>query len=252
MIKLVEGAERQKTPNEIALDILLAGLTIVFLFATVTLRPFALYSGSDALADRPRRAPRLPHPDDDRRPPLGHRHRGDGPRPPAQRPRDVGPGGRGVGRRERPPPRQDGDDHARQPAGGRVPPGARRRRPRAGRAGPARLARRRDARGALDRRPRQGEVRHPGPRAARPARALRPVHRPDADVGPRLRRGPEGAEGGGRRGRRRSSGPRAGASPRRSAATSPGSPARAGRRSSSPTAGRSPGRSTSRTSSRAA
>ncbi len=47
MIKLVEGAERQKTPNEIALDILLAGLTIVFLFATVTLKPFAIYSGSD-------------------------------------------------------------------------------------------------------------------------------------------------------------------------------------------------------------
>jgi K+-transporting ATPase ATPase B chain len=47
MIKLVEGAERQKTPNEIALDILLAGLTIVFLLATVTLKPFAIYSGSD-------------------------------------------------------------------------------------------------------------------------------------------------------------------------------------------------------------
>jgi K+-transporting ATPase ATPase B chain len=47
MIRLVEGAERQKTPNEVALDILLAGLTIVFLFATVTLKPFALYSGSD-------------------------------------------------------------------------------------------------------------------------------------------------------------------------------------------------------------
>ncbi|MGZ4780081.1 MAG: HAD-IC family P-type ATPase, partial [Thermoanaerobaculia bacterium] len=47
MIRLVEGAERQKTPNEIALDILLAGLTIVFLFATVTLKPFALYSSSD-------------------------------------------------------------------------------------------------------------------------------------------------------------------------------------------------------------
>ena len=45
MIRLVEGAERQKTPNEIALDILLAGLTIVFLLATVTLRPFAVYSG---------------------------------------------------------------------------------------------------------------------------------------------------------------------------------------------------------------
>lgn len=44
MIALVEGAERQKTPNEIALNILLAGLTLVFLFACVTLVPFALYS----------------------------------------------------------------------------------------------------------------------------------------------------------------------------------------------------------------
>jgi len=46
MIALVEGAERQKTPNEIALNILLAGLTIVFLLATVTLQPFAMYSGA--------------------------------------------------------------------------------------------------------------------------------------------------------------------------------------------------------------
>ena len=45
MIALVEGADRQKTPNEIALDILLAGLTIVFLLAVVTLQPFAVYSG---------------------------------------------------------------------------------------------------------------------------------------------------------------------------------------------------------------
>jgi K+-transporting ATPase ATPase B chain len=44
MIALVEGAQRQKTPNEIALSILLAGLTIVFLFATITLLPFAHYS----------------------------------------------------------------------------------------------------------------------------------------------------------------------------------------------------------------
>lgn len=44
MIALVEGAERQKTPNEIALTILLAGLTLVFFFATFTLEPFALYS----------------------------------------------------------------------------------------------------------------------------------------------------------------------------------------------------------------
>jgi K+-transporting ATPase ATPase B chain len=44
MIALVEGATRQKTPNEIALNILLSGLTIVFLLAVVTLQPFAIYS----------------------------------------------------------------------------------------------------------------------------------------------------------------------------------------------------------------
>lgn len=44
MIALVEGAQRQKTPNEIALSILLSGLTIVFLLATVTLQPYAIYS----------------------------------------------------------------------------------------------------------------------------------------------------------------------------------------------------------------
>jgi potassium-transporting ATPase ATP-binding subunit len=44
MIALVEGAKRQKTPNEIALDILLAGLTIVFLLATATLLPYSVYS----------------------------------------------------------------------------------------------------------------------------------------------------------------------------------------------------------------
>src|SRR5881227_2755071 len=46
MIKLVEGASRQKTPNEIALNILLAGLTIIFLLAVITLQPFAIYSGA--------------------------------------------------------------------------------------------------------------------------------------------------------------------------------------------------------------
>jgi potassium-transporting ATPase ATP-binding subunit len=46
MIKLVEGASRQKTPNEIALNILLAGLTIIFLLAVVTLQPYAIYSGA--------------------------------------------------------------------------------------------------------------------------------------------------------------------------------------------------------------
>src|SRR6185295_4262018 len=45
MIKLVEGAARQKTPNEIALDILLVGLTIIFVFATVTIPSYATYAG---------------------------------------------------------------------------------------------------------------------------------------------------------------------------------------------------------------
>jgi K+-transporting ATPase ATPase B chain len=47
MISLVEGANRQKTPNEIALNILLAGLTIIFLLAVVTLQPFAIYSNAE-------------------------------------------------------------------------------------------------------------------------------------------------------------------------------------------------------------
>ncbi len=45
MIRLVEGAQRQKTPNEIALSILLAGLTIIFLIAVATLAPFSVYAG---------------------------------------------------------------------------------------------------------------------------------------------------------------------------------------------------------------
>jgi potassium-transporting ATPase ATP-binding subunit len=46
MIRLVEGAQRQKTPNEIALSILLAGLTIIFLIAVATLAPYSLYAGT--------------------------------------------------------------------------------------------------------------------------------------------------------------------------------------------------------------
>src|SRR6516225_5609373 len=46
MIKLVEGAERQKTPNEIALNILLIGLTIIFVFATATIPSYVYYAGS--------------------------------------------------------------------------------------------------------------------------------------------------------------------------------------------------------------
>jgi K+-transporting ATPase ATPase B chain len=47
MIALVEGANRQKTPNEIALSILLAGLTIIFFFAVASLQPFAMYAHAD-------------------------------------------------------------------------------------------------------------------------------------------------------------------------------------------------------------
>ena len=75
MIALVEGAARQKTPNEIALHILLVGLTIVFLFACVTLVPLGIYSGVHLTRDRDRRAARVPDPDHDRRPALGDRHR---------------------------------------------------------------------------------------------------------------------------------------------------------------------------------
>ena len=53
MIAMVEGAKRQKTPNEIALDILLAALTIIFLLATVTLLPFSLFSVDVARAADP-------------------------------------------------------------------------------------------------------------------------------------------------------------------------------------------------------
>ena len=48
MIALVEGAERQKTPNEIALNILIAGLTLIFLLAVVTLQPYAVFSVAQA------------------------------------------------------------------------------------------------------------------------------------------------------------------------------------------------------------
>ena len=48
MIALVEGAERQKTPNEVALNILIAGLTLIFLLAVVTLQPYAVFSVAQA------------------------------------------------------------------------------------------------------------------------------------------------------------------------------------------------------------
>ena len=75
MIALVEGAARQKSPNEIALNILLAGLTIVFLFACVTLVPLALYGGVALSVPVVIGPARVPDPDHDRRAALGDRHR---------------------------------------------------------------------------------------------------------------------------------------------------------------------------------
>ena len=83
MIAMVENAKRQKTPNEIALTILLVALTIVFLFATVTLLPFSSYSVAVTHLGTPITITALiallvlPHSDDHRRAALGHRGRRD-------------------------------------------------------------------------------------------------------------------------------------------------------------------------------
>ena len=77
MIGLIEGASRQKTPNEIALTILLAALTIIFLVVIVTLKPFGTYAGGGLLRPGPGRPPGLPDPHHHRRPSERHRHRGD-------------------------------------------------------------------------------------------------------------------------------------------------------------------------------
>ena len=126
MIGLVEGAKRQKTPNEIALHVLLAGMTIIFLIACVTLVPFGLYSGLRFSVGGDRGAARVPDPHHHRRPDLRHRHRGHGPADPPQRDPHERPRRGGRGRRGHDPARQDGHHHPRQPHGQRVPPRARR------------------------------------------------------------------------------------------------------------------------------
>ena len=182
MIALVEGAERQKTPNEIALNILLAGLTIVFLIAVVTLQPFAIYSGAPqslfvlvsllvclipttiggllsaiGIAGMDRL--------------VQHNV--------------LAMSGRAV--------EAAGDVHTllldktgtitlgnRQAT--RVHSAARGQHRGARRRGAAGVAARRDAGGSLDRRAGEGEVRPARPRAVAAARDVRAVHRADADV----------------------------------------------------------------------
>ena len=67
MIALVEGAERQKTPNEIALNILLAGMTIIFVFSVASIPSFAAYAGGTMTRAGAGRPVRHPDPDHDRR-----------------------------------------------------------------------------------------------------------------------------------------------------------------------------------------
>ena len=102
MIKLVEGASRQKTPNEIALNILLAGLTIIFLLAVITLAALRDLFGRAAEYFCAGVAAGVPDSHHHRRLAIGHRNRRHGPHDPAQRDRHVGARRRSFGRRRRP------------------------------------------------------------------------------------------------------------------------------------------------------
>ena len=130
MIGLIEAAKRQKTPNEIALDILLAALTLVFLVvdgdaaAVLRVRGRGGRARLGGLADGAGGAAGLPHPDHHRRPALRDRHCRDGPDAPQERGGALGPRGRGGRRRRRAAARQDRHDHARQSSGDGVHAGA--------------------------------------------------------------------------------------------------------------------------------
>ncbi len=201
MISLVEGAERQKTPNEIALSILLAKFTIIFLIVCVALQPFAIYSGS-RLSDAVLIALfvcLIPTTIGGLLSAIGI----------AGMDRLVqhnvlAMSGRAVeaaGDVSTLLLGQDRHDHAGEPPGRRLPPRTRRRRGGAGRGRAVRVARRRDARRPVHRRAGEGAIRHPRAGAARDARAVRPVHGADPDE--RRRPGRErDPQGRGRRDRR--------------------------------------------------
>ena len=168
MIALVEGATRQKTPNEIALTVLLAALTIIFLVVVATLLPFAGFVGAQVVRHGAGGAAGVPDSDHHRRTAAGHRHRRHEPRAARQ---VIAKSGKAVevagdidmllldktGTVTR------GDRHATEflPVGG-VAVGA------SAADGAARLAGRPDARGQVDRQsgPRSGQPR------ARPADAI--------------------------------------------------------------------------------
>ncbi len=133
------------------------------------------------LGDRADRAPRVAHPDDDRRAAVGDRDRRHRPPRAAQRARPERPGGRGGRRRGHPAARQDRHDHAGQPPGDRVHPGRRRVRARARGGCPALVPGRRDPRGTLDRRAREGALRPARAHRGRSRPRVHPLQRGDAD-----------------------------------------------------------------------
>ena len=131
MIALVEGAQRQKTPErDRARHPARRAHHHLPARGGHACSRSPIYSGAAVSGDRADRAARLPHPDHHRRPALGDRHRRHGPPRAAQRARDVRARGGGGRRRRHAAARQDRHDHARQPAGRRVHPGARRHRSR--------------------------------------------------------------------------------------------------------------------------
>jgi K+-transporting ATPase ATPase B chain len=187
MIAMVEGAKRQKTPNEIALTILLVALTIVFLGVTVTLLPFSLFSvnaaGQGFAGDDHRAggAAGLPDSHHDRRIAVGHRRGGHEPDDAGQRDRHVGPCRGSGGRRGRAAAGQDRHHHPGQPAGGGFSARAGRHRNGIGRCRATRFAGGRNAGRAQHRRAGQTAVQPARARTSRPRRDLRPLLRPDPD-----------------------------------------------------------------------
>ena len=187
MIALVEGAERQKTPNEIALNILLAGMTLIFVFAVATIPSFAAYAGGSlsVLVLVALFVTLIPTTIGALLSAIGIAGMDR-----LVRFNVLAMSGRAVeaaGDVDTLLLDKTGNDHAGQPAGNRVHPARRRLRAGAGRRGAACLACRRDARRPFDRRACEGKIRYPRPRHGAAQRAFHPVLGTDPDQRHRLR-----------------------------------------------------------------
>ena len=124
MIRLVESATREKSPNELALTLLLSAFTVSLLVVILTFDYMLTASGAIVVEPRDaHRAPRLPDADDDRGPPPGDRDRRGEPSLLRERHREVRASRRGGRGPRRPHPRQDRHDHDGEPDRHRVHPG---------------------------------------------------------------------------------------------------------------------------------